>query len=178
MCEKDLSLALCWITTKYVIEECTSTIAKMPDYSDFLNISDSICFSWQLNSISRMTMEPLNFWEPHDIWQWIFQQMWIRGHETRNRTIPLICKLYTQGKLTNTIFTRGKSKSRKDLTINPEHFRMKPQQSHRKLFKSFWNAGLQITERALKCELGHITSPNLLRDVMTSTSKHSFKSFW
>ena len=39
---------------------------------------------------------------------------------------------------------------------------------------------LQNTERYIKCKLGHVTSPNLLGDVMSSMSRHlpSFKSFW
>ena len=41
------------------------------------------------------------------------------------------------------------------------------------------NAGLQNTERPIKCELGHLTSPNFLDDAMSSLSRHcpSFKSF-
>ena len=34
------------------------------------------------------------------------------------------------------------------------------------------NAGLQNTERPIKCELGHVTSPNLLGDVMSPISRH------
>ena len=41
-------------------------------------------------------------------------------------------------------------------------------------------AGLYNTERPIKCELGHVTSPNLLGDVMLPISRHwpIFKSFW
>ena len=34
------------------------------------------------------------------------------------------------------------------------------------------NADVENTERAIKCELDHVTSQNLLDDVMSSISRH------
>ena len=47
---------------------------------------------------------------------------------------------------------------------------------HRKIYKMTPHAGLQDTE----CELGHMTSPNLLNDIISLTYRHrpSFKSLW
>ena len=45
--------------------------------------------------------------------------------------------------------------------------------------KNAEKAGLWNTERPIKCELGHVTSPNSLEDVVLLASRHqpSFKSF-
>ena len=43
---------------------------------------------------------------------------------------------------------------------------------YRTICKMAPNAGLQNTERLIKCELGHVTSSNLLDDVMSPISRH------
>ena len=43
---------------------------------------------------------------------------------------------------------------------------------YRTICKMAPNAGLQNTEHPIKYELGHVTSPNLLGDVMSPISRH------
>ena len=48
------------------------------------------------------------------------------------------------------------------------------------LRNNLWNATKRGLQRSIKWKLGHMISPNLLGDVMSSISRHwpSFKSFW
>ena len=66
--------------------------------------------------------------------------------------------------------------------ISPENFRSISQRLaflHNNL-QNAEKAGILNTERPIKCNLGHVSSPNLLVDVMSSIYRHcpSFKSFW
>ena len=51
---------------------------------------------------------------------------------------------------------------------------------YRTICKMPKKAGLWNTEQPIRCEIGHVTLPNLLGNVMSSISRHwpSFRSFW
>ena len=141
---------------------------------------NGICSFWQCNSI----------WGGHlrsrkllNVWPWNFYQMLptMRRHEIKKifSINGLFCKSWVKSPNTQNqpvSWNPGNFAWLSILTSEVLYRYLKDWLSYIKFHKMAPNAGLIDT----KCELGHITSPNLLGEVMSQISRHwtSFKSSW